>query len=59
MFQRNKFLFENLNRSHHSEDLGIDGKIMFKRVSSKQGMRELTGLIWLRTGTSGEILETS
>jgi hypothetical protein len=36
----------------HSEDLGIDGRIILKRILDN--VRKLwTGFIWLRTGTSG------
>jgi len=33
---------------HHSEDLGVDGRIISELIIGKQVGRVWTGLIWLR-----------
>jgi hypothetical protein len=40
----------------HSEDLGIDGKIILELILGKQGGKVWTGCIWLRIGTSSGLL---
>jgi hypothetical protein len=40
----------------HFEDLGIDGKIILRRIFRKWDVWAQTGLIWLRTGTGGKHL---
>jgi hypothetical protein len=40
----------------HSEDLGVDGKIIFKRILGKQGGKVWIGCIWLRMGNGGGLL---
>jgi hypothetical protein len=47
-----KFLSENLKVRDHSEDLGLDGRIL-EWILGKQDGRVWTGCIWLRIGTSG------
>jgi hypothetical protein len=39
-------------------DFGLDGRIILKRVLKKWGTKMQTGLVWLRTGTAGEALQT-
>jgi hypothetical protein len=40
---------------YHLEDLGIDGKITLKFVLKQRTERMWTGLVCLRTGTSGRL----
>jgi hypothetical protein len=49
---------KNLKRRDHSEDLGVDGKIISERILGKQGGNMQTGCIWLRTGANSGILQT-
>jgi hypothetical protein len=39
----------------HSDDLGVDGRIILKLILGKLDGTVQTGLIWLRTGIDGEI----
>jgi hypothetical protein len=38
--------------TEHSEDLGIDGKIILEQILDKQCGNWWIGFIWLRLGTS-------
>jgi hypothetical protein len=40
----------------HSEDLGVDGKILLQWILGKYGGKVWNGFIWLRIGTSGGLL---
>jgi hypothetical protein len=40
------------------EYLDVDGKIILKSILKKYSVSVWTGLIWLRTGTSGSLLWT-
>ena len=51
----NGFRWGDLREGDHLEDLGIDGTIILKWISSESGMG-WTGLIWLRTGTGDRLL---
>jgi hypothetical protein len=51
-----KFWFKSLKGRDHSEDLGVDGRIIFKWILGTQGWRVLIGFIWLRIGTEGGLL---
>jgi len=42
--------------SDHSEELGVDGKIILEWILVKKGGKVWTGFIWLRAGTSGGLL---
>jgi hypothetical protein len=48
----------NVKRREHSEDLGVDGKIILERILGKQGGKIWTGCVSLRTGISGGLLRT-
>jgi len=48
-----KFWSENLKVRDHSEDLGVDGRIVLERILEKQGGKLWTDFIWLGIGTSG------
>jgi len=47
------FRWVNLKEIDHSEDPGIGGRIILKRIFWKWDVRVWTGLIWLRTGIVG------
>jgi hypothetical protein len=47
-----KILVGNLNEKDHSENLGVDGKIVLEWILRKVWV----GFIWLRTETSGGLL---
>jgi hypothetical protein len=51
-----KFQLENLKGSEHSEDLGIDRKVILGWILRKERGEVWTGFIWLRVGTSGRLL---
>jgi hypothetical protein len=51
-------ILERLNGRDHSEDLGIDGRIIFEWILGKEGGNVWTGCIWLRIRTSGVLLYT-
>jgi hypothetical protein len=46
---------ENLKERGHSENLGVDGKIL-EWILGKYGGKVWTGCIWARIGTSGRLL---
>jgi hypothetical protein len=51
-----KFWTGNLTGKEHSEDLGVDGRIILEWILGKEGGYVWTGYIWLRIGTSGGLL---
>jgi hypothetical protein len=51
-----KLWLENLKGGDHSEELGIDGKIILEWILEKQSGKVWTGCIWLRIGTSVGLL---
>jgi len=50
------FYFETLQGRDHSENLGVDGRIILKWILRKYGRKLWTVCIWLRIGTSGGLL---
>jgi len=50
------YLSENLKGRDHSEDPGVDGKVILEWYLGKEGGKVWIGYIWLRIGTSGELL---
>jgi hypothetical protein len=44
---------ENLKGKEHSQDLGVDGRIILDWITEKWGERVCTGCVWLRIQTSG------
>jgi hypothetical protein len=51
-----QYFFEKPEGKRHSEDLGVDGRIMLEWILGKLGEEVSTGFIWLRVGTSGGLL---
>jgi len=51
-----KFWSQNLKGINHSEDLGIDGKIILEWIVGKQGGKVWPGFIWLKVGISDRLL---
>lgn len=48
-----KFQSENVKERNHLGDLGADGRMILKWILCVQTGKVRTGLIWLRTLTSG------
>lgn len=51
-----EFWSENLKVRDHLEDLVIDGRIILKQISKKEGGNMLTKFISLRMGTNSRVL---
>jgi hypothetical protein len=43
-------------RKRHSEDPGVNGRIVLKQILGKEDWKPLLGVIWFRIGKSGGIL---
>jgi hypothetical protein len=50
------FRWGYLKERYHLDVIVMDGKIILKWILKKYDGRAWTGLIWLRTGTSGTLL---
>jgi hypothetical protein len=50
------FWSESLKGTSHSEDLGVNGRIILKCILAKKSVRLNTGYIWLKIRTGGGIL---
>jgi hypothetical protein len=53
MRMRTKLFLESVKGRKHSDNLGVDGKIILKLIL---GYWVWTGFIWLRKGTAGGLL---
>jgi len=53
---RTKFLSENLKGRDHSEDVGLDGKIILEWMLEKWDRKLWTGCIWHEIETNGGLL---
>jgi len=47
---------KKLKGEGHSEDIGLDGKIILEWILEKQGGKLWTRFTWPRVGTTGELL---
>jgi hypothetical protein len=52
-----KFWQGSLKERDYFEDLGVDGRIILKRILEKWNVEECTVFIWLRVGTRGDFFE--
>jgi len=50
------FWWGNPGEKDRLGDQGVDGRIILRWIFRKLDVRALTGLIWLRIGTGGELL---
>jgi hypothetical protein len=53
-----EFSSEKLKGGDHSQELGIDRKIILEWILRKQGGKLWNGYIWRRIRTSGGLLRT-
>jgi hypothetical protein len=51
------FRWESLMERDHLEEQDVSGRAILKRFLMVQGGKMLSGLIWLATGISGELLK--
>jgi hypothetical protein len=56
MRMHTKFLLEKVKGRDHMEETGVDERIKLEWIFEGQVRKLWTGLIWLRTGPSGEFL---
>jgi hypothetical protein len=47
------FWWENLRERDHLVDLGVDGRVILRRIFRKWNVGIWTGLSWLRVETDG------
>jgi hypothetical protein len=52
---RTGFWWRDVKEGDHLEDLGVDGRMIIKIEVEQDGMAWI-GLIWLKSGTGGELL---
>jgi len=45
-----------MKENDHSEEVGVDGKIILEWILRKRGGDVWTGFMWLKVGTSGGCL---
>ena len=50
------FWWVELSEREQLEDLGVDGRIILKRIFEKRDGEALSQFIWCRIGTRGELL---
>jgi hypothetical protein len=53
---RTKYLLENQNGRDHSEDTGVDGRIILKWILGKWVWKVWIGFIWFGIQTGGWLL---
>jgi hypothetical protein len=52
-----KFWQGSLEERDYFEDLGVDGRIILKRILKNWNVEECTEFIWLRLGKRGDFFE--
>jgi hypothetical protein len=52
-----KFWQGSLKERDYFEDLGVDGRVILKRILKAWNIEEWIGFIWLRVGTRSDFFE--
>jgi hypothetical protein len=47
-----------MKENDHLGDIGMEGRIILKSILKRQGVKIWTGVMWLRKGTSGSLVNT-
>jgi hypothetical protein len=47
---------ENPKEKDHTEDIGVDGRIMLEYILEERDGKLCIGFIWFRMGNSGDLL---